>query len=241
MLPSTHGQVDFEDGQFTARFNGDPAIVARLKKIQRCQWRASRAIWVIDAHWPSVSRLLRIALDERWKITAAAWHEKERVQLASESLEYSIDMIHDEQGRARFRCLVGNDDALHSEVAAIPGAYWEDEYYSVPTDWDDCCPAIRAIVERDMRFTVSPSAERLLEEEDVSHLYVRTLAPPSAVAARRREQLRTTAVAAIEVAAADDELQEPTEAVFIATPSTRKPRVRTRGPKPPASGQEDAG
>lgn len=210
MLVSAHGEVDFEDGRFTARFNGDPAVVAELKQIRRCQWRATHATWVIDAHWPSVSRLIRIALDQRWTITAAAWNEKERVQAAGESLEYSIDMIHDNQGHARFRCMIGDDDQLRDEVRSIPGAYWEDQYYSVPTDWDHCCPPIRAIVERDMRFTLSPAAERLLEEEDVSHLHIRTLAPRSAVQS-------------------------------AAKPTTRKPRVRTRGARPPASGQENAG
>lgn len=238
MLALTHGEVDFEDGRFTARINGDPAVVARLKKIQRCHWRSSSAVWIIDAHWPSVSRLIRLAQDERWTITAAAWNEKERVQLEGESLEYSIDMIHDDQGRARFRCMVGNDDELRDEVKAIPGAYWEDEYYSVPTDWEHCCPLIRAIVERDMRFTVSPAAERLLENEDVSDLYIRTLAPPSAVAARQRERLRTAPVTAVD--ADDDDSQQPTEAVSTA-PTTRKPRVRTRGTKAPPTGQEGAG
>jgi hypothetical protein len=204
-----------------------------LKKIQRCHWQASSAVWVIDAHWPSVSRLIRIALDQHWKITAAAWDEKERVQVVGESLEYSIDMIHDDQGRARFRCMVGHDDELRDEVKSIPGAYWEDEYYSVPTDWDHCCPPIRAIVEHDMRFTVSPAAARLLEDEDVSHLYIRTIAPPSAVAAKRRERLRSDEVN-------EDELQELTEALVTAKPITRKPRVRTHGSKPPATGQEDA-
>lgn len=191
----THGEVACEDGRFTARFNGDPAVVARLKTIQRCHWQASRAVWAIDAHWPSVSVLIRIALDQRWKISAAAWNEKERVQVVGESLEYSIDMIHDNQGHARFRCTVGNDDQLRDEVKSIPGAYWEDEYYSVPTDWDHCCPPIRAIVERDMRFTVSPAAVRLLEDEDVSHLYIRTLAPPSV--AERRELSRKPSPAAV--------------------------------------------
>jgi hypothetical protein len=254
MLMWTHGEVDFEDGRFTARFNGDPTVVARLKKIQRCHWRASSAVWVIDAHWPSVSRLIRIALDQRWKITAAAWNEKERVQVEGESLEYSIDMIHDNQGRARFRFMVGNDDELRDEVRSIPGAYWEDEYYSVPTDWDHCCPPFRAIVERDMRVTVSPAAVRLLEDEDVSHLYIRTLAPPSAVAAKRRELLRKPTPAAVDadVTSAlerepehsdrvnDDELEELTEALATAKPTTRKPRVRARGTNPPATGEENA-
>ena len=215
-----HGKVDFEEGRFTARFNGDPEVVVQLKRIQRHHWRADNAVWLVEPHWPSVSRLFRIALAQGWKITAAAWNEKARVQEAGEALDYSIDMIHDNQGRARFRCMVGDDHELRDEVRSIPGAYWEDEYYSVPTDWDHCCPPLRAILERDMRFTVSRAAARLLEDEDVSHLHLRTLAPQAAVA---------------------DALEERTEALVDVTPTARKPRVRTRGTKLPATGQENTG
>ena len=253
MLKRTHGEVGFEQGRFTARFNGDPTVAAQLKKIRRGQWRAGSATWFIDAHWPSVSRLFRIAQDERWTITAAARIEKDRVQAEGESLEYSIDMIHDSQGAARFRCMVGDDDEIRDEVRSIPSAHWEDEYYSVPTDWDHCCPPIRAIVERDMRFTVSPAAARLLENEDVSHHYIRTLAAPSAVAAaKRREQSRRATAAVVDAGAAralerepadevnDDALQNRTDALVAASPLTRKRRVRALRTSSPETGQEEA-
>jgi hypothetical protein len=232
MLAVTHGRVDFQDGRFSARFNGDPTIVAAFKTIQRCYWRATNAVWVIEPHWPSVKHLIRIALEQRWDISAEAWREKERVQSAGESLEYSLDMIHDNLGHARFRCIVGDDDELRAEIESIPGAYWEDEYWSVPTDWEHCCLPLRALVEDDMRFTVSPAAELLLEEEDVSHLHVRTLAPPSAVAAKRREQLRA-------ISSVEDELEELSDAVVNAKPVTRKPYVRTRAVQAPPAANED--
>jgi hypothetical protein len=174
MVVETHGWIDFEEGRFTARFDDDPTIVEMFETIQRCHWLRAKAAWVVEAHWPSVSRLFRIALHLNFEISAQAWDEKGRVQSDGEAAEYSLDMIHDNHGSARFRCLVGDDDEVRDRVRAIPGSYWEDEYWSVPTDWEHCCEPLREIVLHDTRFILSPAAELLLLEPDVSHLYVRS-------------------------------------------------------------------
>lgn len=219
MLAETHGRIDFRDGRFIARVSGEPTVVAELKSIQRCHWHATNAVWVIEPHWPSVRRLVQIAFRQRWNISAEARREIEFVESAGEDLEYSIDVVHDHQGHSRFRCIAGDDDDRNDEIGSIPGAYWEDEYWSVPTDWEHCCPTLREIVESDMRFTMSPAAELLLYEEDVSHVHIRTQVPLSVLAVMRAEPVSTPAEAPA--------LSNETASEHAIT---RKPHVRVRKP-----------
>jgi hypothetical protein len=209
MTVGAGGQVDFEDAGFIVRLNGDPGVVARIKDIQRRRWNRDRAVWIVDAHWPSVRRLLRIAAELGFQISAEARRAEERVRQESESLEYLLDVVHDNHGAAWFICKTGDDDELRHEVSALPGTFWDDAWW-IPTDWEQCCHALLDIVAPDQRFVVSPAAWRLLEEEDVTHLFVRSSAVPLAQ-----------------------------DAAVVTTNATRKPRVSSRSraasTQPPAA------
>jgi hypothetical protein len=176
MASGEPGHVDFGPEGFIARCEYDPALVAKLKEIQRLRWLSDRRAWVVEPHWPSVRRLLHIAAELDWEISVAARAAEERVRSESEGLEYSVDVVHDSQGESWFQCKTGDDDRLLRDVKAIPGAFW-DEYWWIPTDWDQCCEPLLAIVQSDMRIEVSNAAWNLLTEEDVAHLYVRSSLP----------------------------------------------------------------
>jgi hypothetical protein len=179
MASGTHGQVDFGPEGFIAVFDYDPLIVARIKEIQRRRWLSDRKAWLVESHWPSVRRLLHIAAELGWKISAEARAAEQQVKSDSELLEYSLDVVHGSQGEAWFQCKVGDDDQLAAQVRAIPGGYWDDGWW-IPTDWEHCCEALLAIAQSNMRLEVSNAAWQLLTEPDVSHLYVRSSVPPQA-------------------------------------------------------------
>jgi hypothetical protein len=179
MMSGARGQVDFGPQGFIARFEYDAAIVLRIKEIQRRRWLSDVKAWVIEPHWPSVRRLLHIASGLGWEITTAARAAEERVREDSESLEYSIDVVHDHCGAAWFQCQVGDDDVMVKQVRTIPGAYWDGSWW-VPTDWDQCCVPLLELVESDSRIEVSNAAWRLLTEADVTHLYLRSSVPAEA-------------------------------------------------------------
>lgn len=173
MAAGARGHVDFDDAGFIVRFNGDPTAVAMLKDIQRRRWNADRVAWIVASHGPSVRRLLHIAAELGWTISAEARAAEARVREESESLEYELDVVHDNHGAAWFICKTGDDDELRHLVSALPNAFWDDAWW-IPTDWEQCCQPLLELVQSDMRFTVSPAAWRLLEEEDVTHLFVRS-------------------------------------------------------------------
>jgi len=176
MAAVTRGYVDVGPAGFVARFEYDQAIVDRLETIQRHHWLRDEQLLVVEPHWPSVRRLLHIASDLRWTITPAARTAEARVEAESLELEFSVDVIHNGHGEAVFQCKLGDDDELMATIRALPGAYWEGEW-CVPTDWERCCGPLLEIVESDSRLTVSSAAWRLLTEEDVTHLHVRSSAP----------------------------------------------------------------
>ena len=179
MAAVTHGHVDVEERGFVARFEQEPAIVERIQTIQRRRWLRDDNVWVVDAHWPSVRRLLHIASDLGWHITPKARAKEQQLKDESDALEYSLDVIHNGFGEAVFQCKVADDDALLAKVRGLPGAYFEGEW-CVPTDWERCCGQLRELVEANARLEISPAAWRLLTEPDVAHLYVRSSAPPPA-------------------------------------------------------------
>jgi len=217
MAFEARGQVDFAEGAFTARFDYDLAIVARIKQIQRRHWNGDRAVWIIAPHWPSVRRLLNIASELGWEITARAREAEQRVKEDSEVLEYSVDVVHDSHGEAWFQCKVADDDLLARQMKALPGAYWED-FWWIPTDWERCCGPLLELVQSDVRLreAVSESAWRLLEEPDVADQFVRSAAPPA-------------------VLAVNTEDAEP-----LAAGTVRKPRVSARTKRPATPADEDA-
>jgi hypothetical protein len=135
MVSGARGHVDYGQEGFIARFEYDQAIVGRVKEIQRRRWLQDKAAWIIEPHWPSVRRLLHIASELDWEITRKAREAEQRVKLEGESLEYSVDVVHDSHGHAWFQCKVGDDDRLLQQVKALPGAVWDDSWW-VPTDWE---------------------------------------------------------------------------------------------------------
>ncbi|HKP63832.1 MAG TPA: hypothetical protein VJV78_44160 [Polyangiales bacterium] len=183
MLVGHRGYVDFEDASFVVRINGDPVVVAKLKDIQRRRWNPDKAAWIVEPHWPSVRRLLHIAADLGFQISAEAREAQREVREQSESLEYLLDVVHDNHGAAWFICKTGDDDELRHQVSALPDAYWDDAWW-IPTDWEQCCQPLLEIVQSDARVEVSPAAQLLLTEEDVAHLFVRSsVSAPAATAA----------------------------------------------------------
>jgi len=228
MVSRTRGHVDFGREGFIARFDGDPAIVARVREIQRRHWARDQAAWIVAPHWPSVRRLLHIASDLGWEITVAAREAEQRIKSDSESLEYSVDVVHDNHGQAWFVCKVGDDDLLLERVKAIPGAYYEDAWW-IPTDWDACCGPLTEIVQSDMRLEVSAAAWRLLEEPDVADVFVRSTVSLQAI----EQELEPDSV--------PEDLAPDTEWEELA-PIERKPRVTARSKQPaPARAEKDTG
>lgn len=236
MVSRTRGHVDFGREGFVARFDGDPASVARveerIKEIQRRHWAREQAAWIVAPHWPSVRRLLHIASELGWEITAAAREAEQRIKSESESLEYSVDVVHDNHGQAWFVCKVGDDDLLLERVKAIPGAYYEDAWW-IPTDWEACCGRLTEIVQSDMRLEVSDAAWRLLEEPDVTDSFVRSRVSLQA--------LQPLDAEALELDGDLDDL-EPDTAWEGPAPIERKPRVTVRGKQAaPARPEKDTG
>jgi len=193
MAADGHGYVDFGPKGFVARFEHEQAIVDRIKTIQRHHWDEHEKAWVVPSHWPSARRLLHIASDLGWRITEAARLAEAEVKADSEQLPYCVDVVHDNHGQAWFQCQVGDDDELAARVRALPGAYWDDGWW-VPTDWESCCGPLLEIVEAIPQLECSPAAWRLLTEPDVSHLYLRSSAPPR-TPVRVVEELRRPAAA----------------------------------------------
>jgi hypothetical protein len=220
MAPRTRGHIDFGREGFIARFDGDPAIVARIREIQRRHWVRDKRAWIIAPHWPSVRRLLHIAADFDWEITADAREAWQRIKSESESLEYSVDVVHDNHGKTWFVCKAGDDDRLRDRIKSIPGAYWEDAWW-IPTDWDACCGPLNEIVASDMRLEVSEAAWRLLEEPDVSDTFIRSEVPA-------RELDGVPEIEDISHAV------QPTAECEQAAPVERKPRVTARSKQPAA-------
>lgn len=229
MASDTSGHVDFGDEGFIVGFKFDPNVVARLKQIQRRRVQADGATWVVASHWPSARRLLHIASDLGWTISARAREAEARLKSEDEDLGYSIDVVHDNHGKAWFQCNVGSDDVLTQEIRALPGASWDGSWW-VPTDWEQCCGPLLELVQAEMQLEVSNAAWRLLEEPDVEHLYVRSSAPQGAATPR-------AALAAVPL---EQERQQPATdpghaeaaADEQATPSGRRPRVTTRSHQP---------
>lgn len=189
MLVGERGYVDFEDASFVVRINGDPAVVAKLKDIQRRRWNPDKAAWIVEPHWPSVRRLLHIAADLGFQISAEAREAEREVREQSESLEYLLDVVHDNHGAAWFICKTGDDDELRHQVSALPDAYWDDAWW-IPTDWEQCCQPLLDIVQSDERIEVSPAAQLLLTEEDVAHFFVRSsVSAPAAAPATRKPRV----------------------------------------------------
>lgn len=220
MVSGSRGQVDFGREGFIARFEYDPAIVARIKQIQRRRWNSDLTAWLVEPHWPSVHRLLCIASELNWTISAEARAAELKVREDGESCEYSLDVVHDSHGAAWFQCKLGDDDQLSAQVKALPGAYW-DEHWWVPTDWDQCCGPLLEIAQSDARLEVSNAAWRLLEEQDVSDQFVRSSAPAPA-------RLETC-----------EPEQDPAPDV---APVERRARVTTRGTRQlPPRAERDAG
>jgi len=183
MAFNARGHVDFAQEGFIAQFDYDHAIVSRIKAIQRRRWVQDKGAWIVEPHWPSVRRLLHIASELGWEITAKAREAEQRVRTDSEeSQEYSVDIVHDSLGAAWFQCKIGDDDLLLAQVKALPGAEWDDAWW-VPTDWEQCCGPLLEIVQSDQRLEVSNAAWHLLQEPDVSDLYIRSSAPPPAAVA----------------------------------------------------------
>jgi hypothetical protein len=231
MVSRTRGHVDVVREGFIARFDGDPAIVARVKEIQRRHWARDHAAWIVAPHWPSVRRLLHIASELGWEITTAAREAEQRIKSESESLEYSVDVVHDNHGQAWFVCKVGDDDLLLERVKAIPGAYYEDAWW-IPTDWDACCGPLIEIVQSDMRLEVSDAAWRLLEEPDVTDSFVRSSVSLQALQPDDDVLELDTAPEELEP---DADWQEP-------APVERKPRVTARSKQPaPARAEKETG
>jgi hypothetical protein len=221
MVSGARPQVDFGQEGFIASFDFDPVVVARIKEIQRRRWNSEKAAWIVEPHWPSVQRLLFIASELGWTITAQARAAEQRVRQESDDLEYSVDVVHDSHGSAWFQCTLGDDDLLLRQVKAIPGAFWDDKWW-IPTDWEPCCGPLLEIVQSDMRLEVSNAAWQLLEEEDVSHRFVRSSAP----------QLTTH----------EDTCIEPEDSVTQSVGVGRKPRVTTRNTRiAPTPAKRDAG
>lgn len=175
MLVGERGYVDFESAGFVVRINGDPTVVARIKDIQRRRWNPDRAAWIVEPHWPSVRRLLQIAAELGFRFSAEARVAQQQLREQSESLEYLLDVVHDNHGAAWFICKTGDDDQLRHRVSELPGAYWDDAWW-IPTEWEQCCQPLLDIVLHDERVEVSPAAQLLLSEEDVAHLFVRSSA-----------------------------------------------------------------
>jgi hypothetical protein len=247
MASGLHGKVDFGEEGFIARFEYDPALVSQIKQIQRRRWLKDQAAWLVEPHWPSARRLLHIASELGWEITGQAREAEQRLKRESESLEYSVDVVHDSYGKAWFQCKVGDDDRLLQQVRAISGAVWDDSWW-VPTDWEQCCGPLLEIVRADMRLEVSPAAWQLLEEQDVTHLFERSCAPPQAATPpivqaqpgapspeawrpttqdRAMHALSSTTDGAARALAVGDAAAETAQ-------TARKPRVSTRN-KPAAS------
>lgn len=226
MAPDAHGHVDFGDEGFIVRFKYDPDVVARMKEIQRRRWLADRAVWVVEPHWPSARRLLHIASGLGWKISPKAREAEARLKSEDELLEYSVDVVHDNHGKAWFLCKVGSDDRLLRQVKALPGATWDGAWW-VPTDWEQCCGPLLEIVQSNMQLEVSNAAWRLLEELEVDP-YLRssvspdTETPPSA-----------TETQAVSVEARDEHRPLESEDLAAQTPHTgRRSKVTTRGRQP---------
>jgi hypothetical protein len=235
MVLGARGHVDFGHEGFIARFMYDRAIVARIKAIQRRHWANDQKAWIVAPHWPSVRRLLHIASELGWEITAEARSAEQRVKEDSESLEYSVDVIHGDHGEAWFQCKAADDDELQERLKAIPGAYWEGAW-CIPTDWDRCCAPLLEIVQSNMQLEVSEAAWRLLEEPDVAHLFVRSSAPP--LAAGDEFDDASSSDDWIPTAEEIDEL-DSADASAGAAPTLRRARVTAQSKKRPASPPAD--
>ncbi len=214
------------------RFAHDPAIVSRMRTIQRRRWLSDRRAWLVDPHWPSVRCLLRMASELGWAITSKARAAEEQVRADGESMEYSVDVVHDHCGQAWFMCKLGDDDELRHRVSEIPGADWDDGWW-IPTDWEQCCKPLLEIVEADMRIELSPAAERLLTEEDVAHLHVRSSVPETEPTAWDMQL--------------EQDLEAQSDPALDSAQTRRKPRVTTRNkrsvsaPEAPGSDRRSSG
>src|SRR3954451_7430722 len=118
MTSRAGGHVDFGREGFIARFDGNPAIVARVREIQRRHWVRDQRAWIIAPHWPSLRKLFLIASELGWEISPSAREAALGIKSESESLEYSVDVVHDSHGNAWFVCKVGDDDHLVERVKA---------------------------------------------------------------------------------------------------------------------------
>jgi hypothetical protein len=171
MASRAPGTLDYAEDRFVARFEHDPAALAEVKKLQRSQPSKDDRVWIVEAHGPSVTALVRLALARNWHITAEAGSAARRLKEEEANIEFLVDIVQGNFGEPWFFCKLGNDDELPRQVKAIPAAYIDksDDSWWVPAYRPESCARLLEIVQGDKRFEVSDAAWRLLEEPDLSY------------------------------------------------------------------------
>lgn len=165
------GYVDYRNGEFVAGFDFDATVFDEIKRLQGRRWVRETQEWLVARSHRNAAGLLGIARKCGWDISPAARDVCERLQDIADATELSVDVVQGSAGEPWFFCLLGDDEALHRSVKAIPKAFLDpaDDSWWVPAFRADSAEMLLEIVHSDARLFVSDAAWRLLAEPDLTY------------------------------------------------------------------------